>query len=547
MNETAKIDYKYVYEKSRKLYRVVLDHPTYDKTTKKTTHHYETVGKAKEKRGEIEFGSKYAAIHNIEKRELQEEASPVVKEVIPSGEVLVLDAMSKEIGLEKTLVSAFGKEKAEKIKALVYFLICTGDALMDAEEWCSVRKLKELASPRISELFPTLSDTTCSSFFSKWVKEKAKDKSVCYDITSISTYATDVDIAEYGYNRDHEKWLKQINLAMVTDKESHIPLAFRPLNGSLSDSQTLMDTVNEFDGYGAKPYGFVMDRGFWKKTFLDMLHEKGVKFALPVPSSVGWAKELIKKHKNDVFSSYYDDDEGNTTFCYTVYDPQKEGKRVWAHIYYTPSIETAKKEKFVKEYMARKKELEEDKPNEKYRSFYDEYFTVSKSGRGGNIHVKDKRPLTEILDEKIFGYWVLYTDMEKDGIKALKMYRERTFIEAGFDDLKGATDMKRLRMHKGESVYGRLFIQFCAQILRTELRNKIRSFDAETKKYASSPDTLLKRVKSYSNVKFSGKYKAQYSAATKGQRLIFKGLGIDFQGTDDDDCDASETERNLSE
>lgn len=127
------------------------------------------------------------------------------------------------------------------------------------------------------------------------------------------------------------------------------------------------------------------------------------------------------------------------------------------------------------------------------------------------------------------------------------MYRDRTYIESGFDDLKGAIDMKRLRSKKTESVYGRLFIQFCAQVLRTVLRNKIRSFDAETKKYASSPDTLLKRVKSYSEVKFSGKYKAQYSAPTKGQRLIFKELEIDFDDSVPDVGDATETELNLSE
>lgn len=543
MIKTEKSEYKYVYEKSRNLYRVVVDHPTYNRETKKTSHHYETVGKAKEKGGEIEFGSKYAAIHGMEKKD---DAVLSVKEVIPSGEVLVLDAASAEIGLHKTLVSAFGKEKAEKIEALVFFHICTGDAMMDAEEWCSARKLKGLSSPRISELFPKLDNNACSSFFSKWVKEKAKDKSVCYDITSISTYSTDMDIAEYGYNRDHEKWLRQINLAMVTDKESHMPLAYRPLNGSLSDSQTLMDTINEFDGYGAKPYEFVMDRGFWKKEFLDMAHAKGVRIMLPVPSSVGWAKELIREHKNDVFSSYYEDHEGNTTFCYTVYDPQKEGRLVWAHIYYSPEIETLRKERFVREYMARRKELEEERRDEKHNSFYDEHFTVSRKGRGGKIHVADKRPLTEILDEKIFGYWVLYTDMEKDGIKALIIYKERSFIESGFDDLKGAADMKRLRTHKTESVYGRLFIQFCAQILRTVLRNKIISSDAETRKYASSPDMLLNRVKSYSKVRFSGKYKAQYSAPTKGQRLIFKGLGIDFQDSSSDDSDASETEQNIS-
>lgn len=35
-----KEEYKYVWEKSRNLYRVVIDHPAYDKESQKTIHHY---------------------------------------------------------------------------------------------------------------------------------------------------------------------------------------------------------------------------------------------------------------------------------------------------------------------------------------------------------------------------------------------------------------------------------------------------------------------------------------------------------------------------
>jgi hypothetical protein len=51
-------------------------------------------------------------------------------------------------------------------------------------------------------------------------------------------------------------------------------------------------------------------------------------------------------------------------------------------------------------------------------------------------------------------------------------------------------------------------------------------------------------VKSYSKVKFSGKYKSQYSAPTKGQRLIFKALGIDFKDSSAGDDGETETELN---
>ena len=125
--------------------------------------------------------------------------------------------------------------------------------------------------------------------------------------------------------------------------------------------------------------------------------------------------------------------------------------------------------------------------------------------------------------------------MEKDAFTALEDYRDRNFIEAGFDDLKGSTDAKRLKVHYDKSVYGRIFIQFCAQILRTQLRAGISGFDQETRKYAASPYALLRRVRMYSKVSYTGRYKSQFTVKTKGQRLIFNALGITEEDLDSDD------------
>jgi transposase len=137
-----------------------------------------------------------------------------------------------------------------------------------------------------------------------------------------------------------------------------------------------------------------------------------------------------------------------------------------------------------------------------------------------------------------FGYWVLYTDMEKNAFIALNDYRDRNFIEAGFDDLKGATDAKRLRVHRTRSVYGRIFVQFIAQVMRTWMRNRISSFNDEVRKYAVSPDGVLTRVRSYSKVSYIGRYKSQFTVMTKGQRLLFQAFGIDAQADSDEESDS---------
>lgn len=525
-------EYKYVWESRRGVYRVVIDRPVYSRETKKTTHHYETVGKASEKGGPIEFGPRYKAIQKVQ----SQNGNLSAKSVELCGEKLVLEKASAETGLGKALSKAFGKEMADRIFGLACYLVCTGDALSNASLWQEERGMKTLDAPRVSELLPKLSEESCSAFFRSWTADHVRNRTLCYDITSVSTYARDMSMAEFGYNRDHERWLRQINLAMLTDKDSHMPLAFRIVNGSLGDVQTLKDTVRELSMYGATPYGMVMDRGFWSSEKLQMLTDAGIRYMIPVPNSVGWARKLIARMKNDVFSNpAHTDDDGTATYGCTVSDPTDAGRRIWAHVFYSPSMETEQKQRFVDRYMAYRKELQDNEPNEKHQSFYDEYFTVSTRGRGGRRHVVEKTPLSDILREKDFGYWVLYTDMEKDAFKALADYRDRNFIEAGFDDLKGSTDAKRLRVHHDRSVHGRIFLQFCAQILRTQIRSEISGFDQETRKYASNPDSLLSRVRMYSKVSYTGRYRSQYTVMTKGQRLIFKALKIHEEAADTDE------------
>ena len=182
-------EYKYVWESRRGLYRVVIDTPVYSKQTKRTTHHYETVGKAYEKDGPIEFGAKFMAV--------QKAQSDVVsaKSVTLVGEKLVLDKMSATTNLLKTLVRSFGKDKADMIFNLACYLICTGDALSNSSTWQEERGLKVLSAPRISELLPDLSEENCSGFFKNWTSLHARNRTLCYDITSVSTYARDMAMA----------------------------------------------------------------------------------------------------------------------------------------------------------------------------------------------------------------------------------------------------------------------------------------------------------------------------------------------------------------
>ena len=199
-------------------------------------HRYTLVGKSATKHGPIEFGPKYRA---------QEAQTSLLAELAIStttlvGELLVVQQIEQELGQEKLLTSAFDKATAQKILALACYSLCTGQLLSYAGVWLEHRGLGslELEAPRISDLLPSLTVDRQRRFFSSWLTTNAKGGTLCYDITSMSSYSRENPYVEYGYNRDGEN-LKQINMALLSGKHSGLPVWYSLLPGSLNDVKTL--------------------------------------------------------------------------------------------------------------------------------------------------------------------------------------------------------------------------------------------------------------------------------------------------------------------
>ena len=140
--------------------------------------------------------------------------------------------------------------------------------------------------------------------------------------------------------------------------------------------------------------------------------------------------------------------------------------------------------------------------------------------------IPKKDPVT-LFNEGIAGYWCIYTTSEKDAKTALEAYRERSAIEQLFDVVKNTLDCSRLRVHTTAAMHGRLFIQFVALILLSELKRKIKEHHDELLKYGNYK-SILSRVMSYSRIKFEGSYKDLFSTPTKGQETIFNALAVEY-------------------
>ena len=531
-NAPQKQQFKYVWNSQRGHYNVNLDSPTYNKETKKMEHHYRLVGTATEKDGEITFGRKYLLEYGK-----TQSSFPTVSKTLSVGEKLIIDKVIKDCGIRPLLRKAFSDSDAEKILSLAFYIVATGEPLSSSEAWLDDRGLTGIPDSTIADLLPRLSLDKAAGFLQMWMDRKCQKQTLCYDITSVSSYSRSNQYVEYGYNRDREK-LAQINLAMLSSKESGTPVWFTPLNGSMNDSKTLKQMVGRLKKMDIKPFAFIMDRGFYSDSNLQFVADEGIKFIIPVPDSIRWAQKLIVDKKAEMFlnaDGYITKDNSKIMQSITVFVPQKDGSRYWLHIYFDPDMRDASEQYFYSRYSQCMQEMQQGEVPEEHEEFCREFFKYGYNTKNGRKVIPIKS-FQEYFAENNFGYWCIYTNAEKDAKKALDCYRTRNSIEVLFDDLKNSLDGSRLRVHGSASMEGRLFIQFIALILLTEIRKVIKEKGSSFAKYCTNPRGLFKRVFSFSRISFKGKYKDIYSVPTKAQRLIFEAFGIDIPLTDEGSC-----------
>ena len=516
---TAKNGVTYIYE----------DYSYWDKERGYSTHKRKCIGKVG-KGGHYIYNEYYKSRQQMNELKEKLQSSPKVCKTTLVGQRMLLESIVKQTKIEKILSEVFGKEDAAKLLALAYYYICRSKALSRAETWLEDRGFDSLnlSSQRISELLSRLDDDKLNTFFCKWVTLQSKGKSLLFDITSISTYGKDNRYAERGYNRDKEK-LEQINLSLLMSCENSLPLWYAINPGSMSDKIVVDYVLKSLEKLGVANFTFVGDRGFYSSENLLNLVKRGHKFTLPVPSHIVWQKQMIGEHKDTLrrAENVLEDDQ---TIIYgkTVHKISEYG-RTYYHIYFDPT----RKEKNIASFMLKlqrcKEELESDKIFEVNKKLYETYFIIKKSSKGQRVTYNDEAIDSFIQNDSC--YWLLISTSSKSAAEALHQYRLRNEVEISFDDLKNMLDLRRLRNHNEKTVKGKVFCNFLALIILSQLRKTVNKIPKKERKYWSEHD-MLDKVDSFAKIHFSGKYKDVYTTATAAQRTIFNLLGIEFQYKD---------------
>jgi transposase len=389
------------------------------------------------------------------------------------GEPIVMLDVAKQMGLLDVLQECF-PTKWKDLLVVAFYMVSQSKAMSYIEDWfdeISIDLVKSMNDVKCSRLFESISYEERQVFFKAWAKYRSEREYIFVDVTSISTSCKANDLAEMGYNRDHDK-LPQVNCGMFVGEKSSLPIYYDMYSGSIPDKTNFEYMMKKAKDLGLEQVTFVLDRGFeTKENFVCML-SGGYSFITAMSDHRIKAKELINQVQGKI------ENMENWIKEYNVFGMSQsflfEGHNLQAHIYFS----NAKKDNETIDYNSYieklRQELEQLNHSDRIPKRYNDHFVIKVQSKKKFTFELD---LTKVNQElKQMGYFVLLTNnSELASSEVLKIYRSRDVIEKHFDQLKNDMDFKRLRTHKQKTAEGKFFVGFIALNLHSYMLNVIKN------------------------------------------------------------------------
>jgi transposase len=449
------------------------------------------------------------------------------------GNIFLLDWVAEKTGLRNILEKCF-PDHYKELLALAYYEISNGNPLYLFPYWLEenhlpgVRKMDSSAISKFCEVIGR-SQQDRLHFQEEWISHLQPVDALFYDITSISSYSSNIEFIEWGYNRDQEN-LRQLNLGVVFGNKRALPIFYTLYPGSIVDVKTLTNCVRYLKALGLKDFLFVLDRGFFSTDNVNRISQDPLKisFIQPLPFSLKKVKQLIKTHKkalHDIANYFY---FNNELLSHIKSQIQLNGRIYPVHIFLNEKAELDQRQMLMKKLMEiEEKVIKEKKFNSQKEALtfkenniakdYQDFFKYTRSS--GKLERNTQR-----IKEKIakFGYFILATNEDFDREDILTKYRNKDHVEKVFDLLKNELDGTRLRAHSQYNTEARLFIKFLSLIIQSEIIRIMR--EADLFKIYSVRELLseLKKVK-YSRINDE----ILISEISKKNRKIFEAFKID--------------------
>ena len=279
------------------------------------------------------------------------------------------------------------------------------------------------------------------------------------------------------------------------------------------------ESLERLDLVDAKRLHMVMDKGFYSEDNVDALYKRHMRFLVGVPFTTSLSLDAVERHRNDEMVSYrhYCNVLGEELYADTELIKRKS-HRCCLHIYYDSIKAALDEKKFSHRILTEYEELCSGSTVKEHQKDYERFFIVKETPKRGR-KVEYNQEAIDAHRKNSIGWFVLATNDVKNPVEALEIYRMKDTIEKHFDDLKNDLDMKRLHIHSSAAMDGRLFIQYIALILSSQIKNIM---DGAGWFKNHNMQEVIDEMKSLRVVSVEGKRRQIYTTITAFQKEIME-------------------------
>ncbi len=391
------------------------------------------------------------------------------------GYVAAIEAAAKKTGLYNALKKVFPNDYLALMSMVEQLMCMPNRPLYSPDRFHNTywhTNIDCLSENDITKALEAVTPTQRERFFHEFNKERKKEGEiiVALDTTSISTYSSMLELARYGYNKEGDD-LAQINLLLVCDNNTGIPIHYRSVAGNNADSVSVMASIENMKKEEVNEGAvFVMDRGFCTEAVMVLLLKNGYSFLMCMPQTCSFYDKAVEAIiANIEESSNYIPEIGRYCATYDVKIPcprKGRGENAYTmtvYVYKDLQAEADQKEKLANKFCEMSKKLNDDpslyKPNSNYRK----YFIQNEDGTFSHNKEAQERKIKEC------GLILLIGPQKMGKLKAHYTYKSRDCIEKDYEGWKAR--MRRPRHSLEEHLEGKIFLLFMVTVIETYIRN----------------------------------------------------------------------------
>lgn len=396
-------------------------------------------------------------------------------------------------------------------------------------------RMKIFSDSKVSRFLRDISRDDSIEFQNAWnaSRDHREKIYISYDSTNKHCQAGDVEIAEYGHEKERQK--KPIfNYSIAYDKNNRLPLFYEAYPGSINDTSQLQNMLEKAKSYGYRNAGFILDRGYFSEPNIRFMDRNGFDFILMVKGCKTLVNELVLRNKGKFEDEWensipYYDVNGITVEDYLF--PADEKKRYF-HIYYSDfrkARERANLQRMIREQKAALENLKgtEDKIDSRSIPYFDLIYHKDKDGKERLQFVRERKDVIS-RDIRLCGYFCIISSGKMTAAQALDLYKSRDASEKLFRGDKSYLGGRSIRTCHDEPTYSKIFIEFVALIIRNKiytcLTDRMKEIHKK-KNYMTVPAALKELDKIELIRQADGIYKLDH-AVTATQKDILQAFNL---------------------